>query len=84
MNFHGIRVQDHLFAVKVEQMIFVRKTFSLFWNVFCVSTVISHQYYFLTQCGIHGWKASDVSINFMSHNNISQGQICKDTVGQLC
>ena len=45
-------------------MIFVRKKFGLFWAVFfCVFTVISHHNYFLTQCVIHGWKASDVRTN---------------------
>ena len=36
---------------------------------------------------IHGWKSSDVRINFMSRtfnfNKISQAQICDETVGQL-
>ena len=34
-------------AVKVEEMIFVRKKFDLIWAVFGVSTVISHRYNFL-------------------------------------
>ena len=44
----------------------MRIKFGLFWAVFGVSTVISHQKYFKTQCVIHDKKANDVMTNFMS------------------
>ena len=59
-------------------------------NDFCaqeIYPILGCFWCFLIQFVIHGWKASDVRINFMSRtlhsNNILQAQICEDTVGQL-